>query len=100
MFVFEDLQELDDRAMQEVLREVSSDKLSLALKVADEGVKQKIFKNMSERAAEMLRDDLETKGPVRLSEVEAVQKEILLIVRKMGEEGRIQLGAKGGEQFV
>jgi flagellar motor switch protein FliG len=99
MFVFEDIAEIDDRGMQEVLRAVPSDKLLLAIKGADESLKTKIFKNMSQRAAEMLKDDLEAKGPVRLSEVEAAQKEILAIVRKMSEAGTIQLGGKG-EEFV
>jgi len=99
MFVFDDISEIDDRGMQEVLRAVPSDKLLLAIKGADEALKQKIFKNMSQRAAEMLKDDLEAKGPVRLSEVEAAQKEILAIVRKMSEAGTIQLGGKG-EEFV
>jgi len=99
MFVFDDISEIDDRGMQEVLRAVPSDKLLLAIKGADEPLKAKIFKNMSQRAAEMLKDDLEAKGPVRLSEVEAAQKEILAIVRKMSEAGTIQLGGKG-EEFV
>jgi flagellar motor switch protein FliG len=99
MFVFDDIAEIDDRGIQEVLRAVPSDKLLLAIKGADEPLKQKIFKNMSQRAAEMLKDDLDAKGPVRLSEVEAAQKEILAIVRKMSEAGTIQLGGKG-EEFV
>jgi flagellar motor switch protein FliG len=99
MFVFDDLIEIDDRGMQEVLRTVQSDQLLLAMKGADEALKQKIFKNMSQRAAEMLKDDLESKGPVRLSEVEAAQKEILAAVRKMAEAGTIQIGGKG-EEFV
>lgn len=99
MFVFDDIAEIDDRGMQEVLRAVPSDKLLLAIKGADEPLKAKIFKNMSQRAAEMMKDDLEAKGPVRLSEVEAAQKEILAIVRKMSEAGTIQLGGKG-EEFV
>lgn len=100
MFVFDDLIDVDDRGMQELLREVPSDKLIIALKAADEKLKQKIFKNMSERAAQMMRDDLETRGPVRLSEVEAAQKEILMTARKMAEEGRMALGGKGGETYV
>jgi flagellar motor switch protein FliG len=100
MFVFEDLNDVDDRGMQELLREVPGDKLIIALKAADEKLKEKIFKNMSERAAQMMKDDLEARGPVRLSEVEAAQKEILVTARKMGEEGRLQLGTKGGEQYV
>jgi flagellar motor switch protein FliG len=71
----------------------------MALKGADEDLKEKIFKNMSKRAAEMLRDDLEAKGPARLSEVEAAQKEILAIARRMSEAGEISLGGKG-EDFV
>jgi flagellar motor switch protein FliG len=99
MFVFDDLIDIDDRGMQEVLRSVQSEQLLLAMKGADDALKQKIFKNMSQRAAEMLKDDLESKGPVRLSEVEAAQKEILATVRKMAEAGTIQLGSKG-EEFV
>ena len=85
MFVFEDLLEVDDRGMQELLREVPGDKLIIALKAADETLKQKFFKNMSERAAQMMKDDLEARGPVRLSEVETAQKEILIVARRMAE---------------
>jgi flagellar motor switch protein FliG len=99
MFVFGDLVEIDDRGMQEVLRAVPGEKLLLAMKGADDELKAKIFKNMSQRAAEMLKDDLESRGPVRLSEVEGAQKEILSMVRKMAEAGTIQLGGKG-EEFV
>lgn len=99
MFVFGDLVEVDDRGMQEVLRQVPGEKLLLAMKGADDELKSKIFKNMSQRAAEMLKDDLESRGPVRLSEVEGAQKEILAMVRKMAEAGTIQLGGKG-EEFV
>ncbi len=99
VFVFDNLIDLDDRSMQELLRNVPSDKLLIALKGTDDGLKQKIFKNMSQRAAEMLRDDLEAKGPVRLSEVEAAQKEILAAARKLAEAGTIALGGKG-EEYV
>lgn len=99
MFVFDDLLEIDDRGMQEVLRVVPGERLLLAMKGAEDALKEKIFKNMSQRAAEMLKDDLESRGPVRLSEVEAAQKEILALVRKMSEAGTVQLGGKG-EQFV
>ena len=99
VFVFDNLIDVDDRGMQELLRNVPSDKLLIAMKGADEGLKQKIFKNMSQRAAEMLRDDLEAKGPVRLSEVEAAQKEILAAARKLAEAGTIALGGKG-EEYV
>jgi flagellar motor switch protein FliG len=100
MFVFDDLIEIDDRGMQELLREVPGDKLIVALKAADEKLKEKFFKNMSERAAQMMKDDLEAKGPVKLSDVEAAQKEILVTARKMSDDGRIQLGGKGGDEYV
>jgi flagellar motor switch protein FliG len=97
VFVFDNLLELDDRSMQELLRQIPSDRLLLALKGADDELKEKIFKNMSQRASEMLKDDLEAKGPVRISEVEGAQKEILQMTRKLAESGAIQLGGKGDE---
>ncbi|PKO69757.1 MAG: flagellar motor switch protein FliG [Betaproteobacteria bacterium HGW-Betaproteobacteria-14] len=100
MFVFENLIDIDDRGIQLLLREVQSESLILALKGANEAMREKVFKNMSQRAAEMLRDDLESKGPVRLSEVEREQKEILKIARRLAEEGQIQLGGKGEDEFV
>jgi flagellar motor switch protein FliG len=100
MFVFEDLKEVDDRGIQALLREVSSEVLILALKGADEELKEKIFKNMSKRAAELLRDDLESKGPVRVSDVEQAQKEILVIARRMADSGEIVLGGSGGEAMI
>ena len=100
MFVFDNLADVDDRGIQALLREVSSEVLIVALKGADEAIKEKIFKNMSKRASELLRDDLEAKGPVRISEVEAAQKEILTIARHMAEAGEIVLGGKGGEEMV
>jgi flagellar motor switch protein FliG len=99
VFVFDNLLDLDDRGMQELLRNVQSDQLLLALKGADEGMKEKIFKNMSQRAGETLKEDLEAKGPVRVSEVENAQKEILKIARKLAESGAISLGGKG-DQYV
>ena len=99
MFVFENLIEIDDRGIQALLREISSDTLTLALKGADESIKEKILKNMSKRAAEMLREDMEARGPVRLSEVEAAQKEILATARRLADEGDIVIGG-GGEEFV
>ena len=99
IFVFDNLLEIDDRSMQELLRQVPSDRLLLALKGADEELKEKIFKNMSQRAAEMLKDDLEAKGPVKLSEVEGAQREILQIARKLAEAGVIALAGKG-EAYV
>lgn len=100
MFVFDNLADVDDRGIQSLLREVSSDVLVLALKGADDAIKDKVFKNMSKRASELLQDDLEAKGPVRLSEVEAAQKEILTIARRMADAGEIVLGGKGGEEMV
>jgi len=100
MFVFDNLIEVDDRGIQSLLREISSENLILALKGADDQLKEKIFTNMSKRAAEMLRDDLESKGPVRLSDVEVAQKEILSIARRMSESGEISLGGSGGEEYV
>jgi flagellar motor switch protein FliG len=100
MFVFDNLIDVDDRGMQELLRGVASDRLLLALKGADDRLKEKVFKNMSQRAAEMLKDDMATRGPVKLSEVEAAQKEILTIARKMADAGTIMLGGQGGEEYV
>ena len=97
MFVFENIMDIDDRGIQTLLREVQSDSLVVALKGAAPELREKIFKNMSQRAAEMLREDLDAKGPVRLSEVEAEQKEILKIVRRLAEEGQLMLGGKGGD---
>jgi flagellar motor switch protein FliG len=97
IFVFDNLMEIDDRSMQELLRQVASDKLLLAMKGCDDSMKDKIFKNMSQRAAEMLKDDLESKGPVKISEVEGAQKEILQTARKLAEAGTIQLAGKGDE---
>ena len=100
MFVFENLIEVDDRGIQALLREVSAETLIIALKGSDDAVKEKIFKNMSRRAGEMLKDDLEARGPVKLSEVEAGQKEILTVARRMAETGEISLGGKGGDEYV
>jgi flagellar motor switch protein FliG len=97
MFVFENLIDLDDRGFQVLLREIQSDSLIIALKGAPPELREKVFKNMSQRAAEMLREDLESRGPVRLSEVEAEQKEILKTARRLAEEGQIQLASKGTE---
>jgi flagellar motor switch protein FliG len=101
MFTFDNLMALDDRAIQTLLREVQSESLIVALKGAEQELREKIFKNMSSRAAEMLREDLEAKGPVRVSEVEAEQREILKIVRRLADEGQVQLSAGGGDdQFI
>ncbi|MBT8430650.1 MAG: flagellar motor switch protein FliG [Gammaproteobacteria bacterium] len=100
MFVFENLIDIDDRGMQTLLREVSSDQLLLALRGAPEPLREKIFGNMSSRAAEMLKDDLEAAPPAKLSDVEASQKEILTVARRLSDAGEINLGGSGGEEFV
>jgi flagellar motor switch protein FliG len=100
MFTWDNVMEIDDRGIQVLLREVPSEGLILALKGSTQDFRDKIFKNMSSRAAETLKEDLEAKGMVRVSEVEAQQKEILKIVRRLGEEGEIQLGGKAEEAFV
>lgn len=100
MFVFENLIDVDDRGIQTILREVQQDVLLKALKGTDENLKEKIFKNMSKRAAELLQDDLEAMGPVRVSEVETAQKEILSVARRLSDAGEIMLGGGGGEEFL
>jgi flagellar motor switch protein FliG len=100
MFVFDNLLEIDDRGIQLMLREIQSESLILALKGASADLSEKIFKNMSQRAAEMLREDLDAKGPVRLSEVEAEQKQILQTVRRLADEGQIVMGGKGDDVYV
>ena len=100
MFVFENLIDVDDRGIQTLLREVQQDVLMKALKGTDENLKEKIFKNMSKRAAELLQDDLEAMGPVRVSDVEAAQKEILSIARRLSDAGEIMLGSGGGDDFL
>jgi len=100
MFTFEDLLKLDNKAIQMVLKEVASDALVIALKGASAELREKILTNMSSRAAEALREDLESRGPVRLSEVEAQQKDILKIVRRLSDEGQIVLGGGGDDAFV
>ncbi len=100
MFVFDNLLDVEDRGIQLLLREVQSESLIVALKGAKQDLREKIFKNMSQRAADLLRDDLETKGPVKLRQVETEQKEILKIARRLAEEGQISLGSKGDEAYV
>lgn len=100
MFVFDNLIDIDDHGIQLLLREVQSESLIIALKGAQEEVRKKIFKNMSQRAGEALREDLESKGPVRVSEVEAEQKEILKILRQLADDGQIVLGGKGEDNFI
>ncbi|WP_347987196.1 flagellar motor switch protein FliG [Methylomonas sp. AM2-LC] len=100
MFVFGDLVKVDDRGIQTLLREVSTDQLLLALRGVDTLLRDKIFANMSRRAAEMLRDDLEAAPPTRLSEVEAAQKDILAIAKRLSDAGEIALAGGGGDEFV
>jgi flagellar motor switch protein FliG len=100
MFVFDDLVKLDDRSVQLVLREVVSETLIIALKGGSMEVRDKILANMSMRAAESLREDLEGRGPMRLSEVEAQQKEILKVVRRLAEEGQITIGGGAEDSYV
>jgi flagellar motor switch protein FliG len=100
MFVFDDLEKLDDKGFQLLLKEVQSESLVLALKGASPTLREKVFRNMSSRAAETLREDLESRGPVRLSEVEAEQKEMLKIVRRLSDEGQVVLGGGGDDQFL
>ena len=100
MFVFADLISVDDRGIQTLLREVSTDQLLIALRGVNEALKEKIFGNMSKRAAEMLRDDLEAAPPTKISEVEQAQKDILSIAKKLAESGEIMLGSGGGDELV
>lgn len=100
MFVFDNLIDIDDRSVQTLMREIQTDQLQLALKGADDALKEKFLNNMSQRAAEMMRDDLEAMGPVRLSDVETAQKAILAIARNLSEKGEIMLGGGGGDDFI
>ena len=100
LFIFADLIKLDDKAIQTLLREVQTDSLVVALKGADKELVDRICKNMSQRAAETLREDLSGKGPVRLSEVEGQQREILGAMRRLAEEGQIQIASGGDDAFV
>ncbi len=100
MFTFENLIALDGRSLQMILREVNNDSLTMALKTASEKMKAKIFANMSARAADMIKDDLDTMGPVRLSEVELMQQSIVKIALKLEEEGKLVLGSGGADELV
>lgn len=97
MFTFDNIMDIDDRGIQLILREVQSESLIIAMKGSNDELREKIFKNMSQRAADMLREDLESKGPVKLSDVEANQKEILKIARRLSDEGLVTIGGKGEE---
>ena len=100
MFTFDDVEKIDDKGIQALMKEVQSESLVIALKGATPALREKIFKNMSTRAAETLKEDLESRGPVRLSEVESEQKEMLKIVRRLIDEGQIVLAGNGDDQFV
>jgi flagellar motor switch protein FliG len=100
MFTFDDLEKLEDKAFQTVLKEVQSESLIIALKGATQEIRDKVFRNMSTRAAETLREDLDSRGPVRVSEVENEQKELLKIVRRLADEGQIQLASGSDDDFV
>ncbi len=100
MFVFDDLEKLDDKGFQALLKEVQTESLIIALKGASPEIREKVFKNMSTRAAETLREDLESRGPVKLSEVESEQKEMLKIVRRLADEGQIALSSGGDDEYV
>lgn len=100
LFIFDNLLDVDDRGIQALLREVGSETLAVALRGAEPEVQEKILKNMSKRAAEILKDDMEARGPVKLTDVEAAQKDIVVIAQRLAEEGTISLGGKGGSEFV
>lgn len=101
MFIFENFLELDDRTIQTILKDVNNDELLLAIKASDDKLKDKFFNNMSKRAADLLKDDLESKGPVKLSEVKQAQKSIINIAKNLAEKGEISLGGGGGgEEMV
>ena len=100
MFVFEDIINIDNRGIQSILKEITNEDLLLALKTASEPLKEKIFANMSSRASEMLKEDMETMGPVKLSDVEQAQQSIIRVVRKLETAGKIVIGGKGGEDVL
>ena len=100
MFTFDDLVKVDDKAIQALLKEVQTESLVIALKGAAPELREKIFKNMSTRAGETLREELDSRGPVRVSEVETEQKELLKVARRLVEEGVIVLGGGGDDQFI
>jgi flagellar motor switch protein FliG len=100
MFVFDDLIQVDDKGIQTILKEIRTEDLSLALKTASNTLKEKIFKNMSQRAAQILKEEMELKGPVKVSEVEKAQQNIVKISRKLEMEGRIAIAGRGGDELV
>lgn len=98
MFVFEDILKVNDKGIQSVLKEIENDTLALALKTASDELKQKIFKNMSERAAQLIQEDMQFMGPVRVSDVEQAQQKIVDVVRRLEDSGEIVIGGRGGEK--
>ena len=100
MFVFENLNEVDDRGIQLIMKEISTEDLTLALKTASDPLKQKIFKNMSQRAVQILKEEMDARGPVKLSDVEKAQQNIVKIARKLDEDGKIVIAGRGKEEFV
>lgn len=100
MFTFDDLVHIDDRGIQMVMKEITTDDLALALKMASEELKGKIFKNMSQRAAQILKEEMEAKGAVKVSDVEKAQMNIVRVARRLEEEGKIVIGGKGGEEVI
>ncbi|MBI5599109.1 MAG: flagellar motor switch protein FliG [Deltaproteobacteria bacterium] len=100
MFVFADLSKVDDRGLQALLKDISNEQLAVAMKAANDALKDKFFNNMSERARDMLKEDIETRGPVKLSEVEKAQQEIVKVARRLEQEGKLVIGGKGGEEVL
>jgi flagellar motor switch protein FliG len=100
MFMFRDIETLDDRSIRELLKEVADDELTLALRGAEQRLRDKVFGNLSQRAAAMLRDDLEAMGPVRLAEVEAAQRNVAGVARKLEAQGRIVIAKESGDTLV
>jgi flagellar motor switch protein FliG len=100
MFVFDDLAKVDDRGIQMVLKEVGTEELALALKTASDALKEKIFKNMSQRAATILKEDMQARGPVKVSDVEKAQQTIVKVARKLEADGKLVLAGRGGEELV
>jgi len=100
MLVFDDLEKVDDRGIQLIMKEISTEDLTMALKTASDPLKQKIFKNMSQRAVQILKEEMDARGPVKLSEVEKAQQNIVKIARKLDEDGKIVIAGRGKEEFV
>ena len=100
MLVFEDLEQIDDRGIQLILKDISTEDLSMALKTASDTIKEKIYKNMSQRAVKILKEDMESKGPVKVSEVEKAQQSIVKVAKKLDDEGKIIIGGRGKEELV